>query len=51
MDKRLFFILMILIIGMGITAYAHEWPMFYVMVGGALVVVYLDARHKKKKHQ
>ncbi|MBI3841769.1 MAG: hypothetical protein HY295_01270 [Thaumarchaeota archaeon] len=51
MDKRLFSILIILVIGMAITVYAHEWPLFYVIVGGALVAIYLDTRRKRKKDQ
>ena len=50
MDKILLAVLIMLIIGMGIAGYRHEWSMFYVMLGGTFVVAYLDAKKRRKKH-
>lgn len=53
MDKYLIVVLMFLIAGMGIaiTKEPPVLPLFYVMLGGAIIVIIYSARKNRKDHQ
>jgi len=52
-DKVLIIVLMFLIAGMGIaiTRNPSIWPMFYAMVGGAIIVIIYSARQTRKRRE
>ncbi|GFN39766.1 MAG: hypothetical protein O6761_08625 [Thaumarchaeota archaeon] len=53
MDKILLIVLMFLIAGMGIGISQDPplLPMFYTMLGGAILVIIYSARKNRKEHQ
>lgn len=53
MDKYLVVVLMFLIAGMGIaiTKEPPMLPLFYTMLGGAIIVIIYSARKNRKDHE
>jgi len=48
MDKYLIVILVFLIAGMGIALAGNRIPIFYMLLGGAIIMILYDARQKRK---
>jgi 4-hydroxybenzoate polyprenyltransferase len=48
MDKSLIAILVFLIIGMGISLVGNQIPIFYMLLGGAIIMILYDAKQKRK---
>ncbi|HSF28261.1 MAG TPA: hypothetical protein VD699_05025 [Nitrosopumilaceae archaeon] len=48
MDKYLIVILVFLIAGMGIALVGNRIPIFYILLGGAIIMILYDARQKRK---
>ena len=41
-------ILVFLIVGMGIALVGNQIPMFYMLLGGAIIMILYDAKQKRK---
>jgi 4-hydroxybenzoate polyprenyltransferase len=48
MDKYLIVILIFLITGMGIALAGNRIPIFYMLLGGAIIMILYDAKQKRK---
>ena len=48
MEKYLIVILAFLIFGMGIAIMENRIPIFYMLVGGAIILILYDAKQKRK---
>lgn len=48
MDKSMIAILVFLIVGMGISLVGNQIPMFYMLLGGAIIMILYDAKQKRK---
>ncbi len=50
MGKYLLVVLIFLLAGVGIGVAKQEWPLFYTMIGGCIIVILYNARQNRKKH-
>jgi 4-hydroxybenzoate polyprenyltransferase len=48
MEKYLIVILIFLVFGMGIAIMENRIPIFYMLVGGAIILILYDAKQKRK---
>ncbi len=51
MDKYLLVVLILLVAGMGIMAIQDRWLEFYVMLGGAIIVIIYSSMKNRKEIQ
>ena len=51
MDKPLIAVLVFLICGMGISLAENQIPLFYILLGGAIIMILYDAKQKRKDRE
>jgi 4-hydroxybenzoate polyprenyltransferase len=51
MEKYLIIILVFLIAGMGIALVGNRIPIFYMLLGGAIILILYDAKQKRKERK
>jgi 4-hydroxybenzoate polyprenyltransferase len=51
MEKYLKIILIFLIAGMGIALVGDRITIFYILLGGAIILIFYDARQKRKERR
>jgi len=51
MEKYLIIILAFLIAGMGIALVGNRIETFYILLGGAIIMIFYDAKQKRKERK